>query len=553
MSGPDARIPVPSIELDTQEQNEKIFRIYHIYRFTLSVILLISFFYRAPNSPLGSIDPGLFLQLVYFYLGVNLMVLVMSYSGLTENVRLKWIMSFSVVIFDILLLVMLSYTCGGVSSGMAHLMLMPVAAGSILFGTRLGIFFASIGSIAAIYSEAFLSFSLPGHENFYVQAGLLGLILFVTSLGLQYLSHRIRQKELINRQQAASIQSLQQINQQVIQRIQAGIVVVDKEGGILISNTSARRLLLDDSDDITTPKTLPEPLLLQMRQWQEQPEQNYPPVQLAPNAPEVLASYSFLQTETGANIMVFLEDYSQLSSRAQHLKLMSLGRLSASIAHEIRNPLGAISHACQLLGESDKVDAEDKRLLSIINHHTQRVNTIIESILEHSRVRQHLPELFPLKSWLEQFVSRFRNSYSYRLDCHLDIEGDPLIRFNQSQLERLLTNLSDNALRYSQKLTGKAGVAIRAYVNPANQCPVIDVVDFGPGVPDSATEHIFEPFFTTEINGTGLGLFICKEICEANQALIFHTRSDDGLSCFRIQFAHPERSISLQIPLAQTS
>jgi len=546
MAALDSSILPASADADIQQQNHKIFQIYHYYRLALSLILLATYYYRTPSSPLGTVDSELYIRISSFYVVANLLILVFTPILRAKNTRVRILSSFTVLILDILLLAILSYTCGGVSSGMAHLMIVPVATGSILFGTRLGIFFASIGSIAAIYSETYLAFTLPTAENFYIQAGLLGFILFVTSLCLQYLGYRIRQKELINRQQAVSIHSLQQINQQIIQRMQTGIVVVNPLGKVLNSNSSARRLLttsVTDTDSFMT--DIPEVLSEQLQQWLQQPDVAYPTFRTAPNSPDILANYSYLQTDAEPNILIFLEDHTQLSSRAQHLKLMSLGRLSASIAHEIRNPLGAISHACQLLVESEQIADEDKRLLAIINTHSHRVNTIIENILEHSRPRQLVPEVFELKTWLEQFLMRFNNSYSQNIRCTLQFEQDDLkLRFNQSQLEQLLTNLCDNAILYSEKHTGTLSVAIHTYLNPLTHCPVIDVIDQGRGVSETDAEQIFEPFFTTESKGTGLGLFICKEICEANQSRIFYCRTTDGASCFRIQFAHPDRNIS---------
>jgi two-component system sensor histidine kinase PilS (NtrC family) len=173
------------------------------------------------------------------------------------------------------------------------------------------------------------------------------------------------------------------------------------------------------------------------------------------------------------------------------------------------------------------------------------VNNIIGSILEHSRQRQQVAELFALGPWLEQFVARFCNSYAHPVLCELDNRQDDLqLRFNPGQLEQLLTNLCDNAIRYSVEGCGKAWVRISASRHESSGNPVIDVCDAGPGVAAERAEQIFEPFYTTESSGTGLGLFICKEICEANLARIFHTRSHDGLSCFRIQFSHPDRNIS---------
>jgi two-component system sensor histidine kinase PilS (NtrC family) len=223
---------------------------------------------------------------------------------------------------------------------------------------------------------------------------------------------------------------------------------------------------------------------------------------------------------------------------------MSLGRLTASIAHEVRNPLGAISHACQLLNESSTLLNQEKRLLDIILTHTQRVNAIIQNMLELSRHRHSIPEVLDTKSWLEEFRIRFSNSYREPIDIAVRVNPEATaIRFNPGQLEQLLTNLCDNGLRYSHKQTGKYTLAIEVSQLDHSQIPVLDVIDYGPGPGAEQEEQVFEPFYTTEPNGTGLGLFICKEICEANQARIFFRRTQNNESCFRIVFAHPDRNI----------
>lgn len=546
----DSRLLAASADAETAQQNYRIFRIYQGYRLLLSLILGLTFEFRSDTSPLGSIDADLFVNGMFAYAVFNLV----SFIGLPlvrrSGPKLRGSLYFATLIIDILFVTLLSYTCGGVSSGLVHLLIIPVATGSLLFGTRLGVFLASVGSIAAIYSESYLNFVNPAQENFYVQVGLLGMILFATSLTLQYLGFRIRQKEQINRQQAASIQALQKINQQVIERMQTGIVVVTPAGDIINSNDSALKLLVETAEGAAPFTALPTALREQFDAWLRDPAARLPAFQTHAGGPEVLATFTWLEPGSvgignEARILIFLEDYSKLSSRAQQLKLMSLGRLSASIAHEIRNPLGAISHACQLLDESPDLNAGDRRLLNIINTHADRLNTIIENILEHSRPRLQAPELFDLRAWLPQFAARFCNSFSEAVECELELGRTlpEMLRFNLGQLERLLTNVCENAQRYSKLATGRRYVGLRLTGHDAERGAVLDIVDLGPGVPEEDMDKIFEPFFTTDNQGTGLGLFMCREICEANLARIHHCRSHDGLSCFRIQFAHPERSI----------
>ena len=525
--------------IDTGQQDRRIFDVYSIYRLVLSLVLLISFYYRSPpTSPLGIIDPTLFLQLCIAYALLNLANLLLPLTGIVKRYA-RW-QYFAILITDIILLVMLSYTCGGVSSGMAHLLVVPIAAGSMLFRIRLSTFLAAVASLAIGYSELYLWLSIPGFPENWFPAGMLGLLLFMTTLTLQYLVSRIRQKELINLKQAASIESLQAINQQIIERMQTGIIVVDDNNRVLDCNTSARRLL--GSTD--TKPALPDILAKQLANWLEDNYLQAEPFRLSDNTPQLQASFAQLHAEPDSIILVFLEDNTVLSSRAQHLKLMSLGRLTASIAHEIRNPLGAISHACQLLEESQTAESEERRLLDIINTHSQRVNSIIQNILDLSRHRQELPAGIELRPWLEQFHKRFLNSYKQAITLQINYLEEPgSIRFIPGQLDQLLTNLCDNGLRYSRKYAGKDYLEINVGLDEQTRQVLLDVIDEGPGVAENDSEQIFEPFFTTESSGTGLGLFICKEICEANQARLFFRRTTDGRSCFRIVFSSHNRLI----------
>ncbi|MFN3587056.1 MAG: sensor histidine kinase, partial [Moraxellaceae bacterium] len=224
------------------------------------------------------------------------------------------------------------------------------------------------------------------------------------------------------------------------------------------------------------------------------------------------------------------------------LKLASLGRLTASIAHEIRNPLGAISHATQLLAESPDLLGPDRRLLEIIDQHCRRMNGIVENVLSVSRRQQSYPEVLELAEWL----TRFREEHlalprEHPVDIVLRLEKSLLpVRFDPQQLYQVVSNLVANGMRYNRKTTGIERVQIEAGILPVSQQPYLDVIDEGPGIPQAQIDHLFEPFYTTEASGTGLGLYLSREICEANQARLDHLPRQPG-ACFRITFSHPER------------
>lgn len=522
------------------QQNLRVFDVYNIYRLVLSLILVTGFYFRSITSSLGTINPELFLQVIYVYMTFN--VLVFFRAFLPKNRTLETSQFFTVILIDIIFLVLISYTCGGVSSGMANLLIFPVAAGSLLFRIRLSIFFAAVGSILAIYSEVYLYFVIDDGILYFVQAGLLGFTLFAVSGSLQYLGGEIRQNELLARKQAENIQSLQEMNDQIIRRMHNGILVVNKDGRILNINEAARKFLQFPDKDAEKHE-LPALLATQLQAWHMDNTYKPRPFRLEETTQELQAGFTYLNpgSDPDPNILIFLEDYSLLTGRAQQLKLMSLGRLTASIAHEVRNPLGAISHASQLLNESDNIDTSDQRLLEIIASHSSRVNRIIESILDLSRNKADDMELIMLSGWMEQFVAKFSNSSQEPVEIEWQVKpGDITIQFNQGQLEQVITNLCENGLRYSRKSTGKAHVNIDITLNELDGKPVLHIMDDGKGIPEELFQQIFEPFFTTEQSGTGLGLFICKEICDANYARLTYLPDYKNKSTFRINFSNPD-------------
>jgi two-component system sensor histidine kinase PilS (NtrC family) len=234
--------------------------------------------------------------------------------------------------------------------------------------------------------------------------------------------------------------------------------------------------------------------------------------------------------------------------RIRQTKLASLGRLTANIAHEVRNPLGAISHAGQMLNESEAISSnEDKRLLEIILNHSNRVNRIIEDVLDVSRHKDVAASKIQLDNWLAKFISHYKNSSEQCDDIQFEIEPKDIeLKVSSSQLERILTNLFDNGLRYSQKATGKANLIIKAGLHSGTDGglqPFIRIIDEGPGLSEEEESHLFEPFHTTESSGTGLGLYISKELCEANQATLDYSVTKSGNSCFSIYFSSQRHKI----------
>jgi len=242
--------------------------------------------------------------------------------------------------------------------------------------------------------------------------------------------------------------------------------------------------------------------------------------------------------------LIFLEDTSKTTQQATQLKLASLGRLTASIAHEIRNPLGALSHAAQLLRESEEIGDADQRLVDIIEKNSGRMNNIIENILQISQRRPSQPERIQIVNFLQNFVDDFRVGRNPQPEIKVDIAvKDCAVLFDVGQLIQVLTNLCENGIRYSIRKVNRPLLELHAAEDKRTGRPFLDVIDYGEGINPEVAEKMFEPFFTTSSKGLGLGLYLARELCEANRAHLEYLPIPSGGTCFRITFASTNKTI----------
>jgi two-component system sensor histidine kinase PilS (NtrC family) len=376
---------------------------------------------------------------------------------------------------------------------------------------------------------------------------MLGLDLFATTLLAHMLAQRARRSEALAEQRGLDLANMAQLTDYVINRMQTGAVVMDSSQRVWLMNAAAKRLL-----EVTTPSVRPRLAELcpeLARHWERWSEGSGPEsqplkachMQVVPGGARILPRFARLGDSKKGGVLIFLEDLSALAQQAQQLKLASLGRLTASIAHEVRNPLGAISHAAQLLAENKALSAKDVRLIEIINAQSHRVNEIIENVLQLSRRESSHIQVLMLKPWLAGFVYELKQSYP-EAEIELDVQpADMRVRVDPLHLRQILYNLCQNGLRYSKAQTGKASLMLRGRM--FDSTPVLDTMDYGPGIPPDKVEQIFEPFFTTEPHGTGLGLYISRELCEGNQARLSYFSVPTGGSCFRISFADVRRRV----------
>lgn len=509
-------------------QRSTILRVYNYYRILISFLFLYLFSDDNFREFVGSTNPELFQDTIVVYLGANILIGLALPLFISDEFISKAAPSFFILTADIIALTLLMAASGGVASGLGNFLIFTVAFGGGLIYGRVSTVLPAIAFILTIYTEFYLFFLDANELQSFFQAGILGIVYFVANIFFQTLSQQIRRRE-------TEVFTLEQINHLVVEKIGTGVVVASHDGIIKLINAAGRNLLFPGIQELRENTELPRSLRSQIRDGQDYAEKQTFTFHVEDDSPDLLATYSKVSSpDPQLDTLVFIEDSTLVQQQAQQLKLVALGRLSATIAHEIRNPLGAISHAAQLLGESEKLDRGDLRLSEIIQTHCVRLNNVVENVLQMSRRKTAELKNLQLNEWLDEFISEFKAGFPEKADITIELQDamSAQLRFDPLHLSQILGNLCQNGLRYSKKRTGEAKLIIRAGVESDVQ--FIDVVDFGEGVPEELIPNLFEPFYTTEVTGTGLGLYLSRELCEANSARLSYSNRNG--SRFRISF-----------------
>jgi two-component system sensor histidine kinase PilS (NtrC family) len=519
--------------------------IFNLFRFLIASLFIILYASNTLFLPFASYKPELFLVTSIAYAFISIVIGILNYE---KKPRFD-IQAYLNVYTDIIVITTLMYASGGVASGLGMLMVIAIGGGSIVMGGRHALLFASLSSIAVLLEELYRHIETPVLPGNYIHAGILGITFFVTAVLTHTFAKRIRETEALARKRGIDLANMADLTEHIIQRMQTGILVVDADNYLRLINESAWYMLgQPDAPQGKKLERINKALSEQLESWRAEPDFTSKAIKPISEHAEVMPRFAQISSEddnTGS--LIYLEDTSELSREAQQLQLASLGRLTASIAHEIRNPLGAISHAGQLLEESPNMDTHDKRLTEIIRNHSKRVNTIIESILQLGRRDSSHTEIIVLKDYLERFRRDLLAGKTEKPEEYLTIHLEPddlSVRFDITHLQQILTNLCENALRYSEGYPGYPKVEIRGGINAELNRPYLDIIDNGPGIPEEDQQHIFEPFFTTSSSGTGLGLYLSRELAACNQAHINYIAMKPGGSCFRITFQDPRRQMN---------
>lgn len=493
------------------EPNWRSFQYYNLYRLVVAALIVagVAFspawlaFFHIPASGILDWVAGLYLLTI-------LAGIVLSIAR-TEHFEIQLTVQ---VMADVVAIGLSMYAAGGVSSGLGVLLLVSLGAASLVGRGRLVLFYAATATLAVLSLQINGILERGFEPGSIVQAGFLSAGFFTTAVLARLLGQRLMANEELSRQQGIALENQSRISQRVIERTQDGVLVVGRDGLVMRKNPEAINMLGKARQEEARLADYSVQLSEGFAAWLlgGGPETV---VFAGASGRELWARFERTDSSDGESL-VFLEDIGRIQDQAQQLKLAALGRLTASIAHEIRNPLAAISHAGDLLREERRGEMQD-RLLRILNDNVRRLDRIVTDILELGRRDRAQPERLAVADVLAAYVADY--VHAEQVDPQvivLTAESGLVFCFDRSHLHQVLWNLVGNALRHSSRQPG----SVRLVANACSDATRVElhVIDDGPGVAEEHREQVFEPFFTTHVKGTGLGLFIARELCEANSA-----------------------------------
>lgn len=494
-------------------------------------------------TPVGASFPALFVATLFAYALFALACLISlkrHWPGIATQ-------AVAHVAIDIIAITTLTYASGGMVSGLAALLVLPVAGASLILAPRLGMLLAATATLALLFQQTISIIKGAGDTGEITAAGLVGALIFSLSIGASFAAKRLQESEAVLKQREVDLANLAELNEFIVQHLRESILVIDAQDRVRLINESAAQLLKDGPVATNTLLGEISPRLLYLldtwRRQQGDPQTSTVTLVSADGGTLIQPHFVALANQNPGPTLVFLEDTSIIAQRVQQSKLAALGRLSASIAHEIRNPVGAMSHAAQLLSESPNLSAPDQRLTKIMTDNAERVSTIINNILQLSRRDATHAERLSLNDWIEDFSSQFEQTFQLRpKQLTLVAPGYAVdVRADASHLHQILWNLCENALKYGRSSSDTELIELRfGRISNTNR-PFLEIADRGPGIPAEEAERIFEPFFTAGEGGTGLGLFIARELAHCNRAVLIYEPRHGGGSIFRIVFSDPQR------------
>ena len=509
-------------------------RYFNYYR--LAIGFLLATFARLQPTGLFFLDlpeRRLYVVTCYFYLGfaaVSLLVVRLWRR------QFNWQLSIQVLV-DIGAITMLVFASGGLRSGVGILMFVSLAAAGLIGRGRLVLFYAAVASIAILLQHVYQATQSDIEQVSFFQAGMFCTGFFATAITARLLARRVVITEDLARQRGLALRRQVEVSEQVIAQMQDGVLVASTTGDVQQINPKAREFLgaPDDGRPVRIAEVAPG-LAQALVDWLDGDSPNECEFRALSGGRLVHARFVPVGDVPGETL-VFLEDVGHQRELAQQLKLAALGRLTANIAHEIRNPLSSIQHAAELIREAG-LAAEEERLVRIVIDNTHRLERIVSDVLQIGRRDRAHREIFDLSTFLPILVDEWRGRNRLSAESvRVVVDPDVSIEFDRSHLTQVLLNLLENAHRHGRGRPGSVQVLLES--SPATYR--LHVLDDGDGIPAGLRGQVFEPFFTTHVKGTGLGLYIARELCEANGArLELMENSPGGHFCIQGGMIHGE-------------
>jgi two-component system sensor histidine kinase PilS (NtrC family) len=505
----DAPVRYPELFLEADESTPRTYwtllRYFNFYRIAIAAVFFAVTLVYGDALNLGSHKLELFRYTALAYLAAAI-----AFHGVLRELHGRFNVQLSLQIaLDIVALTLLMYASGGIRSGLGVMLLISLSGAAIVAPRRLSYLYAALATIALLLEQGYWVLAHEAPEANFLQPGLLAIGCFATAGITGWLAQRVAANEALARQRGRSLETQTRVNQLVIEDMHDGVVVLDRDGRVVQHNPQAQRLLGET-------RLLGVPIA-----------EILPGFGAATDFELRGRSLGVRMLDAGTEEVfrvLFLEDTTRAREEAQQLKLAALGRLTANIAHEIRNPLAAISHAAELLGE-ERRDAQRGRLTSIIHDNTARLERLVAEVLQLSRRDRQSPERIGLRRWLLPFIEEFVANESVPPERFLvEAPAEAVLEFDPAHLHQVMWNLLRNAVRYARAEPGAVRIAARAVGDRVE----LSVIDNGPGVPASSQGQLFEPFFTTDSKGTGLGLYLARELCAANRAVLEYVRESAG-------------------------
>lgn len=480
------------------------------YRLVVAGVFLGAIALSAGALNIGAQDPRLFFWVSTAYLAaaiVNLAVLAQWRHAFNLQLTLQ-------VITDIFFLTLLLFASGGGKSGIAMMLLVVLVGAGLVGQGRMVLFYAALATVFLLLEQSYRVLKYHGEIGDFFRTGITSIGFFGSAIAARLLARRVVANEELARKRGIELADQMRINERVIRDMQDGVLVIDAVGRIRQSNPQAAVLLglaVPPAPTLAaySPALAREFLIRRTRGVESEV------VLHAPQSGRHLRA-RFLPPGEGGNALIYLEDIGRLQQEAQQVKLAALGRLTANMAHEIRNPLAAISHAAELLAD-EPPGRGTERLTRIIGDNTQRLNRLVAEVMELGHRDRVNSEPIHLNGFLHQLLEELAlQDPALPARLSLDLPEAFTLRFDRGHLHRVLTNLLSNALGYASQAPG--AIRIQGESGKFANRVGLHIIDDGPGIAEAERNQVFEPFFTTRAAGTGLGLYIARELCEANGA-----------------------------------